>query len=965
MKLFRLKLLLIFGSLAGVLAVGFFTCRSPRKPLSPDQAYALGSRQLEEGRYREAYSHLSYAARLQPEEAKFHWGAAQAARRQGDARAAAEHADNAWRRGLRNKDVFLVCVTDASGERRARLDKGLARLRELPDNAERRELEGDFLQSVGETAEAHRIWTALFETSPAPGLANKIALARVVLGRPESAREILESRRSQGGLDEEGYGLLASLAAYRDAADEAAALYAEGRARFESSESLRLNEAVFLIWRDRLPEAASLLEPLKAPASEPERDAVHRQARIFLGFLRGSPPDRAALDALAAQAAGEGPALEGERIYYQGLKENSAESLRKARLLLGGHPACEWAYARELARGGAWGDAAAAFRRIAGLLAGAPVLQMEWAYALRRAGKTDEAFASLHRLHARRFYSRASLELVRDIATEKGLGKEAAEAQAFLEKKFADDPAVTLAGGVLALQSGNLREAASILEALAGRHPDREDVELARLSVMFAAKDYEGVLKAAAASRASAVALAPIQAGALVMLKRDDDACALYEKVLASRREPLTLLSYANLLLRLDKADRAAELYGETLKLQPKNAVARLGLAAMAARRGDWKSARGHAEAAAASAPAIAYAHVLLAEIEIAEGRPDRAAASCQRALGADSKDERAAFLLGVALLDLGRHDEAESLLNRCAAGRPDAAAYQWQLARARLSRGAFGEALAIVDGALSRRLPGESAFQSLRMVLLARMGRPDDAREQWARLAPGLPPARAVLCEAWLLRQEGRTADALARLRSHMEDPHVAYSWAELTLTEGEAAGVVEALDRHPLDAGRWGRLGELARQKGSMSQAAGCYRRALKSDPDNAQLLNNFAFASLQLDAFDEAEVLAMARKATVVLPGNPSVLHTYATALLRCRKEQECVDRLDKSPALTQGSARLLHLHATAHERLGHWSLAMKSYSACVAHPETEAVRVGELSRASLQRQVELMKSKMESR
>jgi tetratricopeptide (TPR) repeat protein len=964
MKLTRLKLLLILGSLAGVLAVGYATSRARRPPLPHDKAFALGQKQLEDGKFREAYSHLSHAARVHPEDSRYHWGAAQAAMNLGHVQAAGGHARDAWTRGFRNRDVFLLLVRTAPGERSERLAKGLGWLRELPDSRERRELEGDLHQSAGQYPECLRIWTELFDASPVPSLANKIALGRVAMGKPETAHEFLKSCRSAGRLDEEGYGLLASLAAYRDDAEEAAAVFAEGRKRNESGESLRLTEAVFLIWQDRLAEAGSLLEPLKGRSREPAQAALHAQARIFLGFLRGAQADLAALQALSALAEGEGPALEGERIYYQGLKERSVETLKRARLLMKEHPACEWAFARELARSGAWKESAAAFRGITGLLARAPVLQVELAHVLRRSGKADEAFGTLHRLHARRFYSKASLELFRDIAIEKGLSREAGEAQAYLEKRFRDDPSVLMAGGVLALRSGNLTEAASILEGLAGRHPEREDVEQARLSVLFARKDYEGVLKAAAASRAPAAALAPIQAAALVMLGRDSEASGLYERILSERREPWTLLSYANLLLRLDKVDRAAELYGEVLRLQPGSPVARLGLASLAVRRRDWKSARTNAEAAT-SGRAIAYAYVLLAEIELEEGRPDRALASCNRALGLAPKDERAGFLLGVANLELGRYDEAETILQPRAAARPDAAHLQWQLARVRMSRGAFGEALAVVDGALSRRLPGEIPFQVMRLVLLARMGRAEDARGQFSSIASNLPPERAVLCDAWLLQQEGRTADAVARLREHLQDPHVAICWAEVTLMDGRDDGVLGALDRHSLDAGRWGRIGELARQKGFMATAAGGYRRALRSDPENPQLLNNYAFASLQLESFDEPDVLAAARKACAILPGNPSVIHTYATALLRCRKEQECIELLDKSPAATQRSARLLHAHAVAHERLQHWSLALKSYAACLAHPETEGVKAGDLARLTLQRRIDQVKSKMETR
>jgi tetratricopeptide (TPR) repeat protein len=964
MKHHRAKLIIILALVLGLTGGAYLTIRGRRPALTPQQAFDLGQKSLQEGRLRDAYGQLEYAARHRPADTEYAWAAAQAAMKLGLIQAASGHAREAWNRGLKNREVFQILVSAVTGDRAARLEKGGAWLRELPDTRERRELEGDLFQSVQSYPECLRIWTELYEAEPAPSLANKIALTRVATGAPGAAHEFLRSCREAGRLDEEGYGLLASLAAYKDDAQDAAAVLAEGRARFPSSESLQITEAVFLIWRDRLSDAAALLEPLKARAADPAKAALHAQARVFLGFLRAAQADAAALETLTALAAGEGPELEGERLFYQGLKVKSAETLKKARLLMTPHPACDWTLARELARTGAWKDSVEAYRRMSGLLAGSPVLQVELAHALLRSGRAEESLAALRKLHARRYYTKASLEMVRDLASLRGLKAEAEEAQAFLEKRFGEDPAVGMAGGVLALHAGNLSQAASILDRLSARHPGREDVELAKLSVLFAGRDYEGVLKAAAASSASPASLAPIQAASYVMLGRHDDAASLYERILATSSELPTILSYANLLLRLDRLDHARAKYGEVLKLHPANSVAHLGLATAAARRRDWKTARTHAEAAA-SGPTEAYAQGVLAEIDLDEGRPDRAVARCTKALALDPGDERANFLFGVCCLELGRYDEAETTLRRLAGERPEAGYVLLSLARVGLARGAFGEALAVVDGALERKFRGDLSFQAMRMVLLARMGRESEARDQFSLIAPQLPPERAALCDAWLLHREGRLPEAASRLRDHLQDTHAAVYWAELALMEGGSDGVLEVLDRHTLDAARWGKLGELARQKGLLSLAAQCYRRALRFDAENPQLLNNYAYASLQLDSFDETEVLAAAKKVASILPGNPSIVHTYAAALLRCRKERECVELLDKSPALTQKSARLLHALATAHERLEHWGPAMKSYEACLVHPETEGVAAGDLARASIKRRIEHVRARSEKR
>jgi tetratricopeptide (TPR) repeat protein len=268
------------------------------------------------------------------------------------------------------------------------------------------------------------------------------------------------------------------------------------------------------------------------------------------------------------------------------------------------------------------------------------------------------------------------------------------------------------------------------------------------------------------------------------------------------------------------------------------------------------------------------------------------------------------------------------------------------------------------VNNALARKPADDLALQSMRLILLSRLGKSGDAREQLAALQPRLTPERFTLSEAWLLFQEGKTAEATNRLRTHLQDPNAAYYWAELTLAEGQSDGVMEALDRHPYDAARWGRLGEFASMKGVKTVAAECFRRALRHDPENAQLLNNFAYASLLTDSFNEAEVLAAAKKVHTMMPGNPSIVHTYASVLLRCRKERECLDLLDKSPALTQKTARLLYAKGQAHERLEQWDPALKAYSECVALPETEKA-TGELARPALQQRIDHVRARAQRR
>ena len=67
--------------------------------------------------------------------------------------------------------------------------------------------------------------------------------------------------------------------------------------------------------------------------------------------------------------------------------------------------------------------------------------------------------------------------------------------------------------------------------------------------------------------------------------------------------------------LARDELDHAERLYGQVAEADPRNAIAHVGLAQVAARRGDVEVARGHAERALEIDPEEAAARRLLIEL--------------------------------------------------------------------------------------------------------------------------------------------------------------------------------------------------------------------------------------------------------------------------------------------------------------------------------------------------------------
>ncbi|HVE13441.1 MAG TPA: tetratricopeptide repeat protein, partial [Elusimicrobiota bacterium] len=849
-KLNRTRILIAAGLVAVLLAAGagaVWVKRSRRPPpLSDPEAYALGQKALEARHYAEALHYLDPLALRHPGNLDYCWPAARAALALGRKSAALPHLRASWDGGMKNKTVLLALAECTPFKTPVERQKSVLEwLQKFPEGPERRELEGDVHFEASRYDESVKLWEEAAKVAPTGRLTTKMAMAQLGAGKREAAQTRLQSQRGTPLLDDEGYGLLATLLADRDDLTGAEAVLAEGATLFPNGESLRLARATYFLAHDRPAEAAEALEPMTARSEDREQEVRHHGARLLLTFVRASRADAAGVNALAAAADGDAPWLEGERAFAAVLlarlagRNPSAEDLKRLRALVGAHPAVLWSVGRELARAGSWSEASSAFRSVAGPLARSPVFLVEFAQVLRRSGKPSEALLLLDRLHGRGLSSRASLELYRDLAVEKELTKEAAQAQKILEERFKDDPAVLLAGGIMALRAGNLAEASSTLQSLSGQFPEREDVEEARISVFLAKKDYEGLLRAASQSRASRASLAPYVAAALTQLGRAAEAEEALGRAVAERAEPRLVLAYANLLLSNGKTEPARARYEEVLRAQPKNEAARLGLATLALQGGDTATARTHAEAVAAGkGGAAGYAQTLIAELDLRQGRADLALAAANRALSVAPQDERALFLRGVATLELGRADEAEFLLQQSAAARPNDPALQWHLARAKAARGSTGEALAVVDAALARKPAEDAPFLSLRMILLGLSGREAEAKAALDGLAPKLRPAKALVCEAWLLARGGKTAEAAERLRSKLDDPDVAQAWADAMLRQGKSDGIFEALEPHGLDAARWIRLAETARANSLPAVAVALYRKALRTDSENAAL-------------------------------------------------------------------------------------------------------------------------------
>ena len=104
---------------------------------------------------------------------------------------------------------------------------------------------------------------------------------------------------------------------------------------------------------------------------------------------------------------------------------------------------------------------------------------------------------------------------------------------------------------------------------------------------------------------------------------------------------------------------------------------------------------------------------------------------------------------------------------------------------------------------------------------------------------------------------------------------------------------------------------LGDLYHQQGNEEKAFDAYERTLRNDPDNALVLNNFAYyLSLRGERLEEA--LQMAIKANELVPDNVYYLDTYAWVLYKLGRYKEAEKQMKKCLSLdkTPSGANLEH-------------------------------------------------------
>ena len=249
---------------------------------------------------------------------------------------------------------------------------------------------------------------------------------------------------------------------------------------------------------------------------------------------------------------------------------------------------------------------------------------------------------------------------------------------------------------------------------------------------------------------------------------------------------------------------------------------------------------------------------------EIQGGDASLAVTICRDILRQDSGQAAATHVLGLALIRLGRREEALDCLRRCAEASPASVEFQQNLGSLLGEMGRTGEAVEAFRVALQLR-PKEGRTQGNLSVALGRLGRWNEAVIAAWRAAT-LEPRHAPRWRALgaMFKSAGRPVGTLAAYR--------------------RAAGL------EPMSAEIQNSLATAWMDEGYADRGIAHYRRAVELRPDVAAYQSNLLYALLHSPHYGTKELLDEHRlwndRHAVPLEGEVRSHHLYRPAERRCR-------------------------------------------------------------------------------
>jgi tetratricopeptide (TPR) repeat protein len=309
------------------------------------------------------------------------------------------------------------------------------------------------------------------------------------------------------------------------------------------------------------------------------------------------------------------------------------------------------------------------------------------------------------------------------------------------------------------------------------------------------------------------------------------------------------------------------------------------------------------------SAAALRTRGLLLAD----QGHPEEALEDFNAAIRLDADHSATHEAKAIVLAQLKRYDEALKTLDQLAQLEPESVAPLLQKARIHLLQDDHQAALEELN------MAGKLQPENLRILLL-RAGVHDEAGdralalddvEQALKLKPDFPPA--VRLKATLLADDEKFDEAIAELqrlsRAGSPDPLTLLQLGMLQSAAKQSAGAVETYRKVLADQpDNWlalRGLGDALLNLGRHKEAIAQYEKALKENPDEVGVLNNFAWVlatSPKDDLRDGDRAVELATKASKLTDDKEAhILSTVAAAYAETGDFEKALEWIEKALTL----------------------------------------------------------------
>lgn len=536
----------------------------------PEKAYEKGVELAKENKIDNAYKYFLAATKKQPDNPKYHWAAAQVARNQN---AAFIHTEMAWKSGMKSVPVMASLLRlSLFTNKEQRTAKMVSLFNELPDSVKSPLLKAELFSQIGESDSALAIWKKLYTSKPSSMLAFKIGRELNIKNETTKAREFLETARKAKMLDGAGYVLLASMRAFEYDYEGIEDIFKETKLFGLYSNEVALEEASFLFVSGKFDAAAAILTGYRQANPDQKDQLLNHRARINLAFMFAMRKEPDSINALISVIPDSSPFKSAEQRFYKILQEG--EKMESAALLkeldeirksVPGNPFIELYTARALLKSNQYAKSLEVYQRLPGIYLRSPAILTEYALVLSRSGKENEALAAISIMHKRKSFTRASLELFRDLTFRKNLLEKSEYTQQLLEKLYGNDARIRFNGAILALRTGKVDSAITLLSDLEKQFPNEHQIRTTRISALIVKGDYTNALALCHSGNTPRELTIPLEAQILKKQGKEQDALQLIETARKEKNSQQLSLLHAEMLMGMDKNEEAAKIYEELL----------------------------------------------------------------------------------------------------------------------------------------------------------------------------------------------------------------------------------------------------------------------------------------------------------------------------------------------------------------------------------------------------------------